>query len=137
MTAWNTHRNRLAVALTLLGVIAFTSPQAGLAQRDPISCGFFDTQEDAQAALDENPDLALTLDSDGNDIACEGVFDEDEDDGEVDDEDEVVAALPSTGTGTTTAQDGLGALGAELLAFAAVAGLLGLRTWTGQSPAQR
>lgn len=36
-----------------------------------ITRGFFDTQEGAQAALDQNPDLALTLDSDGNGIACE------------------------------------------------------------------
>ncbi len=38
---------------------------------DPASCGHFDTQEDAQATLDERPELAATLDPDGNGIACE------------------------------------------------------------------
>lgn len=72
MNAWNTHRNRFAVALTLLGVIAFASPHAGLAQVDVGACGAYSSQQDAQADLDANPDLAATLDPDGNGVACEG-----------------------------------------------------------------
>ncbi|MEJ7901908.1 MAG: excalibur calcium-binding domain-containing protein, partial [Thermomicrobiales bacterium] len=52
-------------------IIALTFTQTAGAQRDYASCGHFDTQADAQAALDENPDLATSLDADGNGIACE------------------------------------------------------------------
>ncbi len=38
-----------------------------------VSCGHFETQDDAQAPLDARPELAATLDSDGNGIACERV----------------------------------------------------------------
>jgi hypothetical protein len=41
------------------------------AQADRVSCGFFETQEDAQTALDDRPELADVLDGDGDGIACE------------------------------------------------------------------
>jgi len=61
----------LAVAFALFSIIALTFTQTAGAQRDDASCGHFDTQADAQAALDETPDLATSLDADGNGIACE------------------------------------------------------------------
>ena len=61
----------LAVAFALFSIIALTFTQTAGAQRDYASCGHFDIQADAQAALDENPDLATSLDADGNGIACE------------------------------------------------------------------
>jgi hypothetical protein len=71
MNVWNTHRTRFAIALTLLGALGITSPQASLAQTDVGACGAYSSQEDAQADLDGNPDLAPELDPDGNGIACE------------------------------------------------------------------
>ncbi|MDQ3654960.1 MAG: excalibur calcium-binding domain-containing protein [Chloroflexota bacterium] len=60
------------MGILLLAIVGFglISVPAG-AQRDYTSCGHFETRENAQAALDENPALATTLDSDGNGIACE------------------------------------------------------------------
>lgn len=83
MNFLNTCRNRLAVILTLLGVIAFVSPLPGFAQGDspgtgPIdvgACGVYESQADAQADLDANPDLAETLDGDGDGVACQGGLD--------------------------------------------------------------
>jgi len=72
MIASNTHQNRFAIALTLLGVIAFTNPQTGLAQIDVGACGAYSSQEESQPDLDADPDLAIDLDPDGNGIACEG-----------------------------------------------------------------
>ena len=59
----------IAVAILAMLMVGLIHP-AG-AQVDRVSCGFFETQEDAQAALDARPELAVTLDSDGNGIACE------------------------------------------------------------------
>jgi hypothetical protein len=42
----------------------------GFAQDEPV-CGDFAAPEDAQVALDEDPDLASSLDSDGNGTACD------------------------------------------------------------------
>lgn len=67
----NTQWTLLAVTLALFSIIAVTLTQTAGAQRDDASCGHFDTQADAQAALDANPELATTLDVDGNGIACE------------------------------------------------------------------
>lgn len=72
MIVSNIFRNRFAIALTLLGVIAFTSPQIGLAQVDVGACGAYASQAEAQADLAANPDLAADLDPDGDGIACEG-----------------------------------------------------------------
>ena len=69
--AGNTQWTLLAVTLALFSIIALTFTQTAGAQRDYASCGHFDTQADAQAALDANPELATTLDVDGNGIACE------------------------------------------------------------------
>lgn len=54
------------LAMLMIGLI-----QPVGAQRDYASCGHFETQADAQAALDDNPELATTLDSDNDGIACE------------------------------------------------------------------
>ncbi len=187
MTILNAHRNRLAIALTMLGVVAFASPAAGFAQSDspgtgPIdvgACGVYESQADAQADLDANPDLAETLDADGNGVACEGGFDspgtgpidvgacgvydsqadaqadldadpslapeldgdgngiaceggyagDDEDDANADDGaddasgDDAVSALPSTGSGSTTADGNVAILTACAFALVALAGL--------------
>lgn len=74
MAVRNTYSILLAVAVALLGVITLTFAQTAGAQVDPVSCGFFETQEDAQAALQANPDLALTLDSNDNGVACDEAF---------------------------------------------------------------
>ncbi len=42
----------------------------GFAQDEPV-CGDFAAPEDAQVALDEDPDLASSLDSDDNGTACD------------------------------------------------------------------
>lgn len=60
-----------AITLTVLAMLTVGLIHPAGAQVDRVSCGFFETREDAQAALDENPELAITLDSDGNGIACE------------------------------------------------------------------
>jgi hypothetical protein len=72
MSIWNTYRNRLAIALTMLGVLAFASPLAASAQVDVGACGTYSSQDEAQADLDANPDLVTDLDPDGNGVACEG-----------------------------------------------------------------
>lgn len=53
---------------------------------DDPSCADFDSQEDAQEALDDNEDLAEFLDGNGNGIACERLLDDgdDRDDGDDD-----------------------------------------------------
>lgn len=59
----------ISFVVMLSVAFAFTAPVS--AQVDRASCGHFDTQDDAHAALDENPELATTLDNDGDGIACE------------------------------------------------------------------
>ena len=53
------------------GIACDQPTTGGPAVVDPTSCGHFESQADAQAALDARPELATTLDSDGNGIACE------------------------------------------------------------------
>ncbi len=60
-----------AIALTVLAMLTVGLIHPAGAQMDRVSCGFFETQEDAQAALEVRPELAITLDSDGDGIACE------------------------------------------------------------------
>lgn len=53
------------------GIACDESATGGPVVVDSTSCGHFETQEDAQAALDARPKLSSVLDSDGNGIACE------------------------------------------------------------------
>lgn len=70
---------RLAtVGLLLFGLVLLLSRTDGVGAQsvvDPTSCGHYETQADAQAALDSgtlsNPE---NLDPDGNGIACEAAF---------------------------------------------------------------
>ena len=67
-------RTGLGTGLAVLAFLAmlmsgFSQPVG--AQVDPASCGHFEFQEDAQVALEQNPELAVSLDNDGNGIACE------------------------------------------------------------------
>ncbi len=64
-------RHLFGIGLAMLAMLVLGLIQPVGAQRDYASCGHFETQEDAQAALEENPELATTLDSDGDGIACE------------------------------------------------------------------
>jgi len=63
----------LALAAMLVAglTVAATAPAA--AQVDVGACGAYSTQEQAQEELDANPELAETLDGDGNGIACDGL----------------------------------------------------------------
>ena len=51
-------------------------PSGGPPVVDPVSCGFFDTQADAQAALDAGQGDPAVLDPDGDGFACEFRFGE-------------------------------------------------------------
>jgi len=64
-------RYLFGVGLALLAMLVLGLIQPVGAQVDRVSCGFFETQEDAQAELDARPELAEVLDYDGNGIACE------------------------------------------------------------------
>jgi len=61
----------IGLGLAVLTVLVLGTVQSAGAQVDRVTCGFFETQADAQAALDARPELATTLDGDGNGIACE------------------------------------------------------------------
>lgn len=65
------HGPRIMISFIFMLSVAFAFTAPVSAQVDRASCGHFDTQEDAQTALDENPELVTTLDSDGDGIACE------------------------------------------------------------------
>lgn len=69
-------RHLFTIGVAIFAILMMGLSQPAGAQADPVSCGFFETREDAQKALDARPELAETLDSDGNGIACEGVFDQ-------------------------------------------------------------
>lgn len=73
---------------------------------DPVSCGHFESQEDAQAYFDEYQlDDPSVLDPDGDGIACEFAFDEEASSGGDTDETTEVVALPKTGAGTAATGD--------------------------------
>jgi uncharacterized protein YfcZ (UPF0381/DUF406 family) len=57
--------------LAVFAILVMGLVQPVGAQVDRVSCGFFETREDAQAELDARPELAEVLDSDGNGVACE------------------------------------------------------------------
>lgn len=65
------HGPRIMISFIFMLSVAFAFTAPVSAQVDRASCDHFETQEDAQTALDENPALATTLDNDGNGIACE------------------------------------------------------------------
>lgn len=72
----------LGIVFTIAGVAILTmlwlaSPASAAAQRDYVSCGHFETQADAQEALETiPPELRPNLDGDSDGIACEDAFDE-------------------------------------------------------------
>lgn len=65
------HGPRIMISFVVMLSVAFAFTTPVSAQVDRASCGHFETQEDAQTALDENPELATTLDNVGGGIACE------------------------------------------------------------------
>lgn len=63
---------RLAVIfLFLLGMVSPLATTAAGAAAQAVTCDDFSTREEAQDALDDDPDTAETLDEDGDGIACE------------------------------------------------------------------
>ncbi len=75
-------RTRLGIGLALLTVLAmlvvgFSQPVSastgGLIVADLADCQNFETQSEAQLALDQNPEFASTLDINGNGIACDEI----------------------------------------------------------------
>lgn len=61
----------LVLGLAVLTMLVLGTAQPAGAQVDRVTCGFFETQADAQAALNARPELAPALDGDGDGIACE------------------------------------------------------------------
>lgn len=66
---------RRSIRRLVASALLFTSSlllvaSMGFAQEES-SCGDFAAPEDAQIALEDNPDLASSLDSDGNGTACD------------------------------------------------------------------
>lgn len=129
-------RHLFGIGLAVLAMLVLALVQPVGAQRDYASCGHFETQEDAQTALDDNPDLATTLDSDGDGIACEGAFDEGESEKDADSDDNAiegaepgeVVALPATGAGTAVEQTQQGPLVAAFLTLLVLSmGAIGIR----------
>lgn len=70
-------KTRLAVfrlGVILLVLLGMMSPLVTLgAGAQTVTCEDFSTREEAQAALEEDPDTAPTLDEDGDEIACESL----------------------------------------------------------------
>jgi hypothetical protein len=99
---------------------AFGEVDGGPPARDYTSCGHFETQQDAQKALDSgqlpHPEF---LDGDGDGIACEEAFEQDTDASPG----APVSALPSTGAGPSGPDAGMSAL---LLGFGLAATVLAL-----------
>lgn len=64
---------RLVASTLLFASSLLLVASMSLAQEDSgdVSCEGFEAPEDAQVALDENPNLAGALDSDGNGVACD------------------------------------------------------------------
>lgn len=128
---------RLPSLLALL--LLFGPAPAAMAQED-LNCDDFDTQEEAQAILDEDPSDPHGLDADDDGIACEDLPSQDgegtDDDGEdttEDTGDSEDAGDPSGGvdaggggtaaTGVTLTQASLTAAGALILGGLAALGL--------------
>ncbi len=62
---------RLLVALLfMLGLMA-PSAATGVVAQGTVTCDDFTTEQEAQDALDDDPDLADSLDEDGNGVACD------------------------------------------------------------------
>lgn len=62
-------RTGLGAGLAIVAMLLSAIVQP--AGADVASCRTFETQADAQAALDQNPEFASTLDADGNGVACD------------------------------------------------------------------
>ncbi len=67
-------RHLFAIGVAIFAMLMMGLFQPAGAQVDPASCGHYDTQEGAQEDLEAHPEFAVSLDPDGNGIACEGVF---------------------------------------------------------------
>lgn len=76
-------RVSLLVAAAIFFALASTT--SALAQTDAQTCSDFDSQEQAQAALDDDPGLAQNLDPDDTGVACEDFDFSDDDQGSEDD----------------------------------------------------
>lgn len=98
---------RRSIRRLVASALLFTSSlllvaSIGFAQDKPV-CGDFAAPEDAQVALDEDPDLASSLDSDGNGTACDedpGLFAQ-----ATDTEDTTQTTTESTNESTTEAEE--------------------------------
>ena len=60
----------LVVLLFILGLMAPTVA-VGAGAQGTVTCDDFTTEREAQDALDDDPDLADSLDEDGNGVACD------------------------------------------------------------------
>ena len=67
-------RHLFAIGVAIFAMLMMGLFQPAGAQVAPASCGHYETQEGAQEDLEAHPEFAISLDSDGNGIACEGVF---------------------------------------------------------------
>lgn len=67
-------RQLFAIGMAILAMLMMGLFQPVGAQADPVTCDYFGNQEDAQDGLDRNPELAPSLDSNGNGIACDEEF---------------------------------------------------------------
>lgn len=61
----------LVMVLFLFGLMV---PAASAAAQGTVTCSDFTSEREAQDALDDDPDLADTLDEDGNGVACDEPF---------------------------------------------------------------
>lgn len=117
-----------------LAIAAFAVGSSASAQTDPVNCGSFDSQAEAQAVLDADPVDEHGLDPDGNGIACED-YDYAAAEAAAADEAEAAAAaeaaaVPSTGgppASSTSDLPGLALLGAMLLVVGGLAASVALR----------
>lgn len=107
---------------------AFLDPNSAPPANDYVSCGHFETQEDAQAALDSG-ELDATgresLDGDGDGIACEVRWGEPATGATK--TTTVAVQLPNTGAGVTAASSERGMMAAGVMLVSGVTLLVGRR----------
>jgi hypothetical protein len=105
----------------------FLDPNSPPPARDYVSCGHFETQADAQEALDSGNLDELgrqSLDGDGDGIACENAFDTTEPATDTDQETTGAVRLPNTGAGIVETPANGGGLLASLMLLLSGAMLL-------------
>lgn len=106
-------RTLIVAAMLLMLWAVFASPasaQTGGAPpaRDYVSCGHFESQEDAQQVLDSgtlDENGIASLDPDGNGVACEDAFATGGADETMDTAPASVVSLPNTGSGAIATGD--------------------------------